>query len=165
MPLAEPAIAMRATRYRPRQERNQERIRCATRAAAAQAQPALAVALTQIEAAFHEAAAINDFKLRAEGLVRLGPQHPAVRARFAARATMLSGRNLHGAILLVERWWRNERKAFQIASAFGRGSQLSLEVLSELRLVLRLLRFKRAEADYTTALAAMCGLPIAEAAE
>jgi hypothetical protein len=38
---------------------------------------------------------------------------------------MLSGRNLEGAIIVVEHWWRDERKAFQIASAFGRatGSQ------------------------------------------
>ena len=78
---------------------------------------------------------------------------------------MLSGRSLDGAIITVERWWRDERKAFQIASAFGRASRLSLEILSELRLVLRLLRFKRMEAEYAAIIAALCDRPMAEAAE
>ena len=54
---------------------------------------------------------------------------------------------------VVERWWRDERKAFQIASAFGRGTRLSLEILSELRLILRLLRFKRMDAEYAAIVA------------
>jgi hypothetical protein len=158
MPCAEPGTG-------PRRERDGERIRRAALAATAQARPAFAVAVAQIEAAFDEAAVVNDFKLRVERLINLGPQHAAVRARFSARAAMLYGRSLDGAIILVERWWRDERRAFAIASALGRGSRLSLEVLSELRLVLRLLRFKRAAADYRTALAALCDAPIAEAAE
>ncbi len=157
MPLAEPLIALRGTRYRPRQQRDKERVRRATLAATAQAQPAFAVALVQMEVAFDEAAVVNDFKLRVERLIRLGPHHLVVRTRFSARAALLRSRSLDGAIFLVERWWRDERKAFAIASAFGRGSRLSLEVLSELRLVLRLLRLKRAEADYEGALAALCG--------
>ena len=48
----------------------------------------------------------------------------------------------------MERWWRDERKAFQIASALGGGTRLSLEVLRELRLILRLMRFKRMQAEY-----------------
>ena len=78
---------------------------------------------------------------------------------------MLSGRNLEGATIVVERWWRDERKAFQIASAFGRGTRLSLEILSELRLILRLLRFKQMKAEYVAAIAALCDMPMAEAAE
>ena len=62
---------------------------------------------------------------------------------------MLSGRSLDAAIILVERWWRDERKAFQIASALGYGKRLSLEILRELRLILRLMRFKRMEAEYS----------------
>ena len=61
---------------------------------------------------------------------------------------MLAGRSLDAAIVIVERWWRDERKAFQIASAFGRATRLSLEILRELRLILRLMRFKRMEAEY-----------------
>lgn len=125
----------------------------------------MAGALAQIGAAFDEAAIINAFKMRLERLMQLGPYHPAVRVRFAARARMLAGRDLDAGVVLVERWWRDERKAFQIASALGCANRLSLEVLRELRLMLRLLRFKRMAADYEAALAALCGAPIEMAAE
>ena len=55
-------------------------------------------------------------------------------------------------------------QAFAIASAFGRGSRLSLEVLNELRLLLRWFRFKRLHADYANVLAALCDAPILIAA-
>jgi hypothetical protein len=125
----------------------------------------MAAALTQIEAAFGEAAAINDFKIRVERQIRLGPHHPAARARFGARAAMLPGRDLEQAITRVERWWRAERKAFQIASVFGSAPRLSLEVLGELRLILRLMRFKQREAEYRSTLAALCKVPIAAMVE
>ena len=125
----------------------------------------MAAALAQIGAAFDDAATINAFKMRIDRLIRLGPDHPVVRARFGARAAMVSGRNLDGAIIAVERWWRDERKAFQIASAFGRATRLSLEILSELRLILRLMRFKRMDAEYAAIVAAFCDMPMAVAAE
>lgn len=125
----------------------------------------MAAALAQIGAAFDEAAIVNGFKIRVERLIRLGPDHPAVRARFEARAAMLRGRDLDAAIVAVECWWRDALRAFAIASAFGRGSRLPLEVLSELRLLLRWLRFKRLHADYAAALAAFCDAPILIAAE
>ena len=56
----------------------------------------------------------------------------------------------------VERWWRDERKAFQIASALGHGNRLSLEVLRELRLILRLLRYKGMAAEFGATVGAMC---------
>jgi hypothetical protein len=62
-------------------------------------------------------------------------------------------------------WWRAERKAFQIASAFGRGSRLSLDVLSELRLMLRLMRWKRMQAEFPAIVGALCDEPVAMAAE
>jgi len=127
--------------------------------------PAMAAALAQISAAFDDAAGVNAFKIRVERLLRLGPQHPAVHARFGARAEMLFGRDLNAAIVMVERWWRDGRKAFQIASAFGCASRLSLEVLRELRLILRLMRFKRMKVEYEVALAALCDMPIAAAAK
>ncbi len=142
-----------------------ERIRRASQAAQAGRCTAMATALAQIEAAFDEAAAINGFKISVERLLRLGPDHAAVRARFGARAAMLSGRSLDAATIIVERWWRDERKAFQIASAFGCATRLSLEVLRELRLILRLMRRKRMEAEYGGVLAALCDMPIATAAE
>ena len=125
----------------------------------------MAAALAQIGAAFDEAATINAFKIRVERLIRLGPHHPAVRARFGARAAMLSGRGLDSAVVVAERWWRDERKAFQIASALGCATRLSLEVLGELRLILRLMRCKRMHAAFAEFLSALCGAPTAAAAE
>lgn len=149
----------------PRQERDRARMRRAAEAARIGPGPAMAVALGQIVTAFDEAAVINAFKLRVEDLIRRGPYHPAVRARFEARAALLNGRGLDEAIAAVEIWWREERKAFQIASALGCGTRLSLDVPRELRLILRLLRFKRVEAAYRAALAALCEDPTAVAAE
>jgi len=142
--------------YRPRASRDVKRARYAAMTARANGLSAMDAALAQIGAAFDEAAAINAFKLRIEQFLRLGPQHPMLRARFAARAALLQYRSLDGAIVLVERWWRDERKAFQIASVLGRGSRLSLDVLGELRLILRLMRRKRMQAEFGAIAAALC---------
>jgi hypothetical protein len=149
--------------HRPRGERDRDRARRA--AAAAQSRSAMAAALAQIDAAFDEAAAINAFKLRVERQLNRGPSHPAVRARYAGRAALLQGRSLDAAIALVERWWRDERRAFLIASALGRGVRLPLDVLQELRLILRLMRFKRMRAQFPTIVAAVCDDGTALAAE
>ena len=127
----------------------------------------MAAAFKQIGAAFDDAARINALKLRVEHWLRLGPHHPAARARFGARANMLRGRSLDAAIALAERWWCGERQAFQIASALGRGNALSLEVLRELRLILRVMRFKRMHREFDSIVAALCGddEPIRIAAE
>ncbi len=128
----------------------------------------MAVALAQLGTAFDEAATINDFKIRVERLIQLGPYHAAVRARVGARALMVFGRGLDSAVALValvERWWRDERKAFAIASALGCATRLSLEALTELRLILRLMRSKRMHAEFDELIAALCGAPIAAAAE
>jgi hypothetical protein len=142
-----------------------ERARRAGAAALGAGKPAIEAALAEIGAAFDEASAINAFKLRVERLLRLGPRHPAVHARFCARAELLRSRSLDAAIALVELWWQNERKAFQIASALGRGNRLSLEVLRDLRLILRLLRFKRMETEFFLILSELCDEPSALAAE
>jgi len=147
--------------YRPREWRDRERAR---RAAAADGS-ALDAALAAIRAAFDEAAKINALKLRVERQLRLGPLHPAVRARFGARAAQLRGRSLDAAIALAERWWRDERRAFFIASALGRGVRLPIDVLAELRLILRLMRFKRMHAQLPSIVAAICDESSAMAAE
>jgi hypothetical protein len=151
--------------YRPRQERDLERARRSAIAAQAQGQSALSVTLAQIGAMFDEASVINMFKLRVERFLRLDPDDATLRARFGARAHLLRGRSLDGAVVLVERWWRDERKAFQIASALGRGNRLSLEVLAELRLILRIMRFKRMQTEFSQIPAGMSEEPLAEAAE
>src|SRR5271166_2338502 len=100
--------------YRPRIQRDLERARRAAGAVRAQGRSAMDAALAQIGAAFDHAAAVNGFKLKVERFLRRGPHDPEVRARFGARAEMLRGRSLDAAIALTERWWRDERKAFQI---------------------------------------------------
>jgi hypothetical protein len=151
--------------YRPRNRRDLERARRAADAARADGRSAMDVALAQIGAAFDRASALNGFKLRVEWFLQLGADDPAVRARFGARAELLRGRSLGAAVALVERRWRDERKAFQIASALGGGNRLSLEVLSELRLVLRLMRFKQMQAEFSRIIVDLCDEPAAVAAE
>jgi len=148
-----------------REQREAERIRRAAAAAGCEAKSAMAAALAQIGAAFDEAAVINSFKIRVERLMRLPPHHPVMRARFGARAEILAGYDLDAAIVVIGRCWREERKAFAIASALGCGTRLSLEVLSELRLILRWMRFKRMQAEYEAATVALTDRPVAIAAE
>ena len=151
--------------HRRRRERDRERARRAGAAAQAEGRSALDIALAEIAAAFDQAGVINGFKIRVEALIHRGPHHPAMRARFGARAALLRGRDLDAAIVTVERWWRDERKAFQIASALGRRNRLSLEVLAELRLILRIMRLKRMQAEFSQITTEICNEPMAEAAE
>jgi hypothetical protein len=158
------------TPHRPRLERDLERAQRAAVAARSTtdngARPALAAALAALEAAFDRAAAVNDLKIAVERHIRRGAEHPAVRARFVARAALLRTCDLDAAIVTIERWRRDEQRAFALASAFGRGSRLSLQVLDELRLLLRWLRFKRLHAAYANACAELCGnAAMLEAAE
>jgi hypothetical protein len=148
-----------------RAARDFERARRAAAALHAQGRPAMEAALAQIGAAFDEAACVNAFKLRVERMLRLGPSHPAVCARYGSRAALLAGRDLDAAIARVERWWRDERKAFQIASALGRGSRMSVETVRELRLILRLMRAKGMQAEFYSLIAAVRGEATLLAAE
>jgi hypothetical protein len=151
--------------YRPRDARDVERIRIATALARRQTSSALDAALAEIGAAFDHAAAVNEFKLRVERWLTLGPQHGAVRARFGARAARLSDSPLCTAAVVTERWWRDERRAFQLASALGCGNRHSLEVLREVRLILRLMRAKRMDDDYREIIAALRDSEMPMAAE
>ena len=148
-----------------REERESERIRVAAMAAQTATGSAMAAALAQIGAGFDQAAAINRFKIRVERYIRLGPRHVAMRARYGARADLLYGSSLDAAIATVERWRRAECKAFQVASALGRGNRLSLNILSELRLILRLMRFKHMAVEFGVIIAAVCDEVTAMAAE
>jgi hypothetical protein len=125
---------------------------------------AIDAAVAQITAAFSRAAEISAFKRSVARWLRLGPEHPAVRARFRARAAALPEWQLDAAILEVERWWREERKAFALASALGYGSRLPLETLRELRLILRLMRFKGIGSEFEAIAAAVYEHDIALAA-
>jgi hypothetical protein len=151
--------------YRPRRERDAERISCVAAAARARGASAIDIALAQIGTGFDDTAAINGFKIRVEELLRLPPGDPVLRARFGARAALLSGRSLNEATAAVEQWWRAERKAFQIVSALNRGNALSLDVLRELRLILRIVRRKKMERELYAIAAALGGRTHAVAAE
>jgi hypothetical protein len=137
-----------------RKERERRRAARAVSAARGEQASAMAVALAHIGAAFDQAAVINELKLRIERAFALGPDHAAVRARYGGRAAALADLSLDEAIVRVERWRRHERKAFQIASVFGRATRLSLEVLGELRVMLRLMRKKNMQAEFATIRAA-----------
>ncbi len=78
---------------------------------------------------------------------------------------MVFGRDLDSAVALVDRWWRDERKAFAIASALGCATRLSLEVLGELRLILRLMRWKKLHGEFREIVAMLCTAPITAAAK
>jgi hypothetical protein len=120
-----------------RRQRDRARIDTAGENAKANGASALDVALAKIDAAFGNAAVIAGFKIRVELLLQTDIRHPALRARFGARAQVLSGYDLDRAVVAVERWWRTETKAFAIARALGGGNRLSLDVLRDLRLILR----------------------------
>lgn len=104
---------------------------------------------------FDRAVATAAFKRSIRRMLREPYSGAALRARYGSRAAMLGDRDLDAATATVERWWRSERKAFAIASALGRGTRLSLEILTELRLVLRLFRHKRMRAQYQQIAAAL----------
>jgi hypothetical protein len=73
--------------------------------------------------------------------------------------------SLDAAIAAVERWWRAEQRTFGIASALGYGNRLPLEVLRELRLILRLMRFKRRHTEFRAIIIALRDDTFAQAAE
>lgn len=151
-----PPAETRPNARSPRHARETARIRRAVAAARADGMPAMAIALAQIETAFDDAAVVSSFKIRVERLLRLPRGHPALRARYGTRATLLAAHDLDGATVAVERWWRKERKAFQIACALGGSTRLSLDVLGELRLMLRLMQFRRMHVEFGVLVGLLC---------
>jgi hypothetical protein len=105
--------------------------------------PALAAAFARIDRAFAnpEAGALR----RARDAVALGPAHPAARARYGRWAEMLCDRrlDLHGAIIVLERAYGNERARHEDSRRIWGSSirpRLELMIIGELRLILRWLR-------------------------
>ena len=56
-------------------------------------------------------------------------------------------------------------RRFRSRARLGCATRLSLEVLGELRLILRLMRWKKMHGEFREIVAALCGAPIAAAAE
>ena len=130
-----------------RSDRDYERGRRAADVVRAAGGTAMAAAVAHIEATFSRQHNHNSLKLRVEQAIKFGAEHPETRARYGARARLLLGGSIDVAIARVERWHRDEQRAHMLLAAcrFGRpsaGGSLSLTVLGELRLLLRLLRIK-----------------------
>jgi len=140
-------------------DRNVDRGRRAAERARAAGGTAVDAAKAMIDTAFDLAAAHIDFKRRVAERLRMGPGHPANKARFGQRAEMLRGKSLDAAAATIDRWYRTERKAFQIASVFGRPARLPLAVLAELRLIVRLLRRHGAASQFPALIETLCELP------
>lgn len=118
-----------------RAHRDQHRGELAARQARASGADAMTAAIAQIEAAFSPAIHINQTKLAVEHVIALGCDHPEVRARYGARARAGNARTLDDAIAVVECWRLAEQRRP------GR-SPLSLAVMAELALILRLMRMR-----------------------
>jgi len=147
-PLAIPAARI-VEKLASRRDRDMQRGRRAARAVRAAGGSAREAALAHVEAALDSAAAAhNRLKLKVERILRLGAWHPEVCARFGRRVALLRGYTISEAIWCVERWYRDERRALQVAAAFGRGSRVSLDLLREMRLMLRLARRKLTDRQF-----------------
>jgi hypothetical protein len=68
------------------------------------------------------------------------PQSPKVRARYGQRAALLRNQTLARASTVVDQQLRLEVKAYAIASALGRGDRAPIEVLREVRIIMRYMR-------------------------
>ena len=137
-------------------DRNFERGAEAGRRAQRDGLPAMEAAQAMIATAFDETAACLDFKERVSAALAMGVAHPANKIRYRARANMLRGKSLDAAIAAVERWYKTERKAFQIASIMGRPPTVSLIINAELRLVLRFFRRKGLANEFPAVVDSLC---------
>lgn len=72
--------------------------------------------------------------------MRLGTGHLWVRSRYGARARMVRNHTIDAAIFLVEHHLREEKRTFEILRVFGKEVALSLQVLTEVLIILRMLR-------------------------
>ena len=102
-----------------------------------------------IERGFGHSSEVVRFKRRIRAILR-EPDHPAVAARYGARAKWLRRCPLATAVTCVDNEWRIERQSFQLAAVSGRGTRLSVEVLAELNLILRWMRRNRMDAEFVT---------------
>jgi hypothetical protein len=126
-----------------RAEQDLERGRCAAARVRDGGGSALAAAFAHIEATFSPASRHAAFKDRVAGLMRCGAADPLVRARYGDLVERHRLTHLDPAILLVERMHAGEIDARAMAlRAWGHCSRprLTLMILDELRLILRMVR-------------------------
>ena len=146
-PIAFPAARV-VEKLAARRDRDMQRGRRAQQTALAAGASAMDAAIAAVRTTFDRQHEINALKLTVEWAINRGTGDPLVRARYRNRALDLHLCNLDKSIIRIERWYREERKAQQTAMAVGGGSRLSLEVLAELRLLLRMIRRSSFRAHY-----------------
>jgi len=129
--------------FRPRKHRDINRGRIASLKAKAKGGSALQASLAEIGASFDQAALTNGLKLRVEDMIERGPCDDTVRARYGRRASMVVGYTLDQAIAKATQMLQDERERFEAASILGRPVRAPLELLRELRLILRMVRLDR----------------------
>jgi hypothetical protein len=126
-----------------RTERDLQRGRLAAVRVRTDGGSALAAAYAHIEATFSPAMRHATFKDRVAALMRGGAAHPEAWTRYRRLAERYPHVNLDGAIALIERMRRAELEAraasFRHWGACGR-PRLTLMILDEVRLILRMLR-------------------------
>jgi hypothetical protein len=135
----------------PRKHLDLNRGRIAALKARSRGDSALQAALAAIGATFGDAAVINGLKLRVEDMIKRGPCDQITRARYSGVANMLQNRdcgNIDSSIAVVESFYRYHRKSPKIASFIDSQRRWPLEVLRELRLILRLIRRYRHRTGY-----------------
>jgi len=124
-----------------RRERDMERARAAAARVRAAGGKEIDAQCAAVRAGADEASVHSDFKKRVLRAIQLGTGHPAIRARYGARLNMLRGFSTSAAVFMVDVWLMREKHAYGIAVALGEHpSRLSLEILRELQLLLRLAR-------------------------
>lgn len=106
-------------------------------------------ACADINREFGHSSDVVRFKRRIRTILR-EPDHPAVAARYGARAKWLRRCPLATAVTCVDNEWRIERQSFQLAAVSGWGTRLSVEILAELNLILRWMRRNRMDAEFVT---------------
>ena len=106
-------------------------------------------ACAAIDREFSHSSDVVRFKRRIRTILR-EPDHPAVAARYGARAHWLRRCPLATAVTCVDNEWRIERQSFQLAAVSGWGTRLSVEILAELNLILRWMRRNRMDAEFVT---------------
>lgn len=113
--------------------------------------PALQRALDSIEREFSAAAEIDDFKNHVRSLIHDGTGNPALRARYGIRLQDLLGYTIDAACFTVDRWYREhleELKRWRDVPYAPQPPRLTLEILRELRLILRLIRQSKFRDDF-----------------
>ena len=148
-----------------RADRDLQRGRRAAARVHAHGGSALAAAYAHIEATFSPAMHHSAFKDRVAAVIKGGAAHPEAWTRYRRLAERHPLANLDAAIVLVERMRRAEIEA-RAASVRNWGlcgrPRLSLMILDEVRLILRMLR-RYAPARYPGLVATLQAADVADA--